>query len=124
MVISPLVSGPGDLLMLAAPFLATLVLALGVWFLRRKRRQAARTPAESTLACVRCGYDLRGQSLPRCPECGTLRGFAVPMEGLGLTEAELQAYAGAKAKRSGERVDAAARSARHAAHDAPPAAPD
>ncbi|MBN1347708.1 MAG: hypothetical protein JXQ73_33785 [Phycisphaerae bacterium] len=21
--------------------------------------------------CIRCGYDLRGQTEPRCPECGT-----------------------------------------------------
>jgi hypothetical protein len=26
--------------------------------------------------CIGCGYDLRGQETPRCPECG--RGFAPP----------------------------------------------
>jgi hypothetical protein len=24
--------------------------------------------------CIRCGYDTRGLTLPRCPECGTFMG--------------------------------------------------
>ena len=43
---------------------------LGVWFLvsgiclhRAKCLHAGKT-------CLHCGYDLRGQIIPRCPECG------------------------------------------------------
>ncbi len=43
------------------------------WFWRRRVRRFLR---ERLLAlgvpiCLKCGYDLRGQTTPRCPECGT-----------------------------------------------------
>ncbi len=95
------VLGAGDTLLIASPFAATLVLALGVWWMRRRRiRRQPAVADKDAPRCARCGYDLRGQTLPRCPECGTLRGFRVPMEGLGLTEAELQDYAREKAARA------------------------
>jgi len=28
--------------------------------------------------CLECGYDLRGQTTPRCPECGTAYDAAIP----------------------------------------------
>lgn len=40
--------------------------------------------------CAKCGYSLAGLELPRCPECGALRGFNVPLEALGLTEEEVR----------------------------------
>jgi hypothetical protein len=56
-------------------------------FLRwRKRKDAV---AES-VRCLRCGYSLDNLEVPRCPECGTLRGFEVPMQELGLTEDDLK----------------------------------
>lgn len=26
--------------------------------------------AKGILVCIKCGYNLRGQTVPRCPECG------------------------------------------------------
>lgn len=41
-------------------------------FRARIRRYLRKELAESGVPiCVKCGYDLRGQSAPRCPECGT-----------------------------------------------------
>ncbi len=57
---------------------------------KKKMREEIRKAftEESAPLCTRCGYDLRGQKYPRCPECGTLRGFDVPMDDLPLTEEE------------------------------------
>ncbi len=41
--------------------------------------------------CYKCGYDMRGQNFPRCPECGALLGFTIPMDELPLTEEERKA---------------------------------
>ena len=43
------------------------------WFWRRRCRQFLRTELVSrgVPICLKCGYDLRGQDRPRCPECGT-----------------------------------------------------
>lgn len=51
----------------------------------RKSRGAART------VCRKCGYDLTGLSFPRCPECGALLGFDVPVDDLPLTPSERDA---------------------------------
>ncbi len=60
--------------------------------LRRQshRRRKARSSERDPVLCLRCGYNLRGLEVPRCPECGTLRGFRVPLDRLGLTEADLR----------------------------------
>ncbi len=55
-------------------FMTTLVWAELMVFLLRKRIQ--RHLRNSLLShgvpiCIPCGYDLRGQTEPRCPECGT-----------------------------------------------------
>ncbi len=60
--------------------------------LRLVRRWLLRTQKQSEQPlCANCGYDLTGLDLPRCPECGALRGFCVPLDQLGLTEAEIRA---------------------------------
>ena len=77
---------------LAALFLARW----GVWLvlraigLRRRVRQKAARPDAEQLKCAHCGYNLEGLEIPRCPECGALRGFTVPLDELGLTEEEIR----------------------------------
>ena len=48
------------------------------WIYRRrfKRYLRERLEAMGVPICIKCGYDLRGQEEPRCPECGT--GFEMP----------------------------------------------
>ena len=70
------------------------VIALGIaifgiryvrWIARRYREK----PVEN-IKCANCGYVIEGLSLPRCPECGALRGFKVPLDQLGLSEDEIR----------------------------------
>ena len=49
----------------------------------RKRDDVTEGPS-----CEKCGYPLEGLNFPRCPECGTLRGFDVPIDDLNLTDEE------------------------------------
>ena len=76
------------------PVLGVLLgIAASVLLLRRSRRQRYAELKEREKIerrCARCGYDLRGLELPRCPECGTLWGFRVPLDKLGLSEDELR----------------------------------
>jgi hypothetical protein len=70
--------------------LVVLLLTARWWrkaYLRRKKRREREAPR---VRCDNCGYDLSGQDLPRCPECGALRGFRVPLSELGLTEEEVR----------------------------------
>lgn len=67
------------------------------WLLFRhwRRRRAIRLrereqDLKGSTLCLRCGYDLRGMDPPICPECGTLKGFTVPMEAMGLKRADLK----------------------------------
>jgi uncharacterized paraquat-inducible protein A len=64
-----------------APLIATVVLSfllgagggVGYQYLWRAPIQAAvreQLVAQGIPVCVKCGYDLRGQTEPRCPECG------------------------------------------------------
>jgi len=52
-----------------------VILASGtaIWFVRPLVRRSLREQlvAKGVPICVRCGYDLRGQIEPRCPECGS-----------------------------------------------------
>ena len=43
-----------------------------VWFLRRRIERSLRLMLveQRVPVCLDCGYDLRGQLQPRCPECG------------------------------------------------------
>ena len=63
---------------------------------RRRYREWKRTRDEirdakiSGAICAGCGYNMKGQAIPRCPECGALRGFTTPVDQLGLTEEEIR----------------------------------
>ena len=50
------------------------------------RRLGGRPNSQDPLKipCSKCGYDLRGTPVPRCPECGCLRGFDKTAEELGI----------------------------------------
>ncbi len=50
------------------PLLASLI-----WLCRSliQRRLRVQLVAKGVPICIRCGYDLRGQHVPRCYECGT-----------------------------------------------------
>jgi hypothetical protein len=50
-----------------------LLVAGALWFGRKTiQRSLRRQLNEAELpTCMKCGYDLRGQIEPRCPECGT-----------------------------------------------------
>ncbi len=81
----------GDLLWL---LIALAVVAAAVHLLRRYRRSRrkasdARSKADEP-KCASCGYPLKGLEIPRCPECGALRGFKRPLHELGLTEQEVR----------------------------------
>lgn len=43
-----------------------------VWFFRREIRDSLRQQLleRGIPICIKCGYNLRGQTQPRCPECG------------------------------------------------------
>lgn len=60
------------------------------WMVPTSEGQHTQDDADNEVRCAKCGYDLRGLTIPRCPECGTLRGFDVPLDQLGLTEKEIQ----------------------------------
>lgn len=47
-------------------------------------------PIRPLAQCRKCGYDLRGLTLPRCPECGSLWGFKKTAEELGIRESEMR----------------------------------
>jgi hypothetical protein len=79
------------------PFAVVLLLALLVrwgWAGRPLRRwlerRSARRAEMGVTRCAKCGYPLEGLELPRCPECGALRGFKTPLNELGLTEEEIR----------------------------------
>jgi hypothetical protein len=77
------------------PTLVVAVLAfVACWLALRILRRRLIGPSERSkqpkVVCSKCGYDLRGLDVPRCPECGTLRGFDVPLDELGLTEEEIR----------------------------------
>ena len=44
-----------------------------LWVQKRRIRELARgyILLQGKPMCLNCGYDLRGQDVPRCPECGT-----------------------------------------------------
>jgi hypothetical protein len=65
------------------------VALFGVRYLRIVTRRSREKPVE-TVKCAKCGYTMEGLTLPRCPECGALRGFDVPLDQLGLSEEEIR----------------------------------
>lgn len=62
---------------------------LGSFAARRESVREKLAPKDAML-CLKCGYDLRGAPVPRCPECGCLYGFTKTAEELGLDEGEQQ----------------------------------
>ncbi|HPF38310.1 MAG TPA: hypothetical protein P5081_09755 [Phycisphaerae bacterium] len=80
---------------------ALVLLPIGAFFVFLIRRSHAKRrellewrdrkarEGQSDKRCIRCGYDLQGLAVPRCPECGTLYGFDKPLDSLGLTEDEV-----------------------------------
>ena len=56
----------------------------------KKTRDDIRRAKKSGALCAGCGYNMEGQAIPRCPECGALRGFTTPVDQLGLTEEEIR----------------------------------
>lgn len=69
------------------------VVRTGLGWGRARKRSAGH---DRTPHCLCCGYNLTGLDIPRCPECGVLRGFQVALTDLGLSEAELRALAANK----------------------------
>ena len=61
--------------------------------LRRLVRWAERRELHQTGTRCKCGYELVGLEIPRCPECGRAIGFDSTFEQLGLSEAEVQRLA-------------------------------
>lgn len=57
---------------------------------RRVLRKAQHERQLEGFLCASCGYIVAGLELPRCPECGALRGFKVPLDQLGISEQELR----------------------------------
>ena len=55
-----------------------------------KPRDDIRRGKDSGALCAGCGYNMKGQAIPRCPECGALRGFTTSVDHLGLTEEEIR----------------------------------
>ena len=72
-----------------------LMSPIGLWGLlvlsRKWSRRLVRTDKDDLKArCLKCGYDLAGLPLPRCPECGAMRGFKKGMNALGFNEDEIK----------------------------------
>ncbi|MCO6439447.1 MAG: hypothetical protein J5J06_20350 [Phycisphaerae bacterium] len=67
-----------------------VIAILGASAARREWARSREKPDDS-MRCLKCGYDLRGAPVPRCPECGCLYGFTKTAEELGLSPEELKA---------------------------------
>ncbi len=71
------------MLMLAIPIVLLVVVILALGWIRRTALARLR---DDTRRCRRCGYDLRGLEIPRCPECGCVIGFTTTFADMGISE--------------------------------------
>lgn len=90
--LTPILGAVGEL----AAFCIFVVVVTTVRRILRQRAglKVGRRVADDDYVCLRCGYSLRGLTKPRCPECGTLKGFDKPMSELGLSEADIRSRPG------------------------------
>ncbi|MBN1514635.1 MAG: hypothetical protein JXB13_21650 [Phycisphaerae bacterium] len=70
--------------------IGVLSIRAAVLLLRPDRPATSAKRSEEGARCLRCGYSLQGLTVPRCPECGTLRGFKQSFEELGIRKEELK----------------------------------
>jgi uncharacterized paraquat-inducible protein A len=76
-------------------FVLLMAIVAAVVFIRRIRRirqvlQRQLTERDASLRCRRCGYTLEHLYVPRCPECGALKGFDRSSEEMGIDPSELR----------------------------------
>lgn len=70
--------------------IGVLSIRAAVLLLRPDRAVTSAKRREQGARCLRCGYSLQGLTVPRCPECGALRGFKQRFEELGIRKEELK----------------------------------
>jgi hypothetical protein len=75
-------------IMLLVAAIAAFVV-IGLLLVRRRLLRLLR-PREGPRERCRCGYDLRGIQVPRCPECGRVIGFDKTFAELGVSESEVR----------------------------------
>ena len=71
---------------------AVIAVNFVLWIVTRKLydRLFGTARSRQTERRCRCGYILKGLSLPRCPECGRALGFDKTFEELGISPQELR----------------------------------
>lgn len=77
---------------------ASGVFLLFWWWMHRRWKASVRKieTGKQHLMCKRCGYNLAGQVIPRCPECGCVIGFKVGFKEMGVAEDEVIRHVEAK----------------------------
>ena len=73
---------------LAGSICAGAVVYVAIWVTRRGIRRYLREQLvkKGVSVCLNCGYQLRGQGEPRCPECGTGFDMRLPPQGRSSDE--------------------------------------
>ncbi len=57
---------------------------------RKNKRDEIRKAQKNGMICAGCGYNMEGQTIPRCPECGVVHGTSISLDELGLTDEEFR----------------------------------
>lgn len=86
----------GAILLIGAPLAFMVMTKLAIHLLRR--RSAKEDGPGVAMACAKCGYDLAGLDIPRCPECGSVIGFHKTFNDLGIDEKEVREHLRNRAK--------------------------
>ncbi len=88
-----------QMLLIALAAVAAIMVLFGLYRLMRSvmtkglRRKLKRwREQDMSTRCARCGYDMRGLDIPRCPECGCARGFDKTFEQMGIDERDVQEH--------------------------------